>query len=124
MMVHCVEKRFGVIRATHPVQWLSEGSIFGARKIIEIAVALNLERCFMPVEIPESNDMGRGLRENLQTGTMCGSARSRMPPPSASSTAGWRTTTPSTPINPGWAIAHRNNTPVSNPSVSDQREQL
>ena len=40
MMVRCVEKRFGTIRAPHPVQWLSDnGSIFAAHKTIEIALA-------------------------------------------------------------------------------------
>src|ERR1700730_14153172 len=44
MMVDCVEKRFGAIRAPHPVQWLSDnGSIFAAHRTIEIALALNLE---------------------------------------------------------------------------------
>jgi transposase InsO family protein len=58
MMVQCVEKRFGTIRAPHPVQWLSEnGSIFAAHKTIEIALALNLAPCFTPVESPESNGM-------------------------------------------------------------------
>ena len=47
MMVDCVEKRFGKIRAPHPVQWLSDnGSIFAAHKTIETALALNLVPCF------------------------------------------------------------------------------
>jgi putative transposase len=62
MMVHCVEKRFGTIRAPHPVQWLSDnGSIFAAHKTIEIAVALNLVPCFTPVESPESNGMAEAF---------------------------------------------------------------
>src|SRR5580704_1881095 len=60
MMVHCVERRFSDIRAPHPVQWLSDnGSIFAARRTIEIAVALNLAPCFTPVESPESNGIER-----------------------------------------------------------------
>jgi hypothetical protein len=46
MMVQCAEKRFGTIRAPHPVQWLSDnGSIFATHKTIEIALALNLAPC-------------------------------------------------------------------------------
>jgi putative transposase len=53
MMVHCVEQRFGDIRAPHRVQWLTDdGSIFAANRTLEIAAALNLELCFTPVESP------------------------------------------------------------------------
>ena len=62
MMVQCVEKRFGAIRAPHPRQWLSDnGSIFAAHKTIEIAVALNLVPCFTPVESPDSNGMAEAF---------------------------------------------------------------
>jgi len=62
MMVHCVEQRFGTIRAPHPLRWLSDnGSIFAAHKTIEIAVALNLVPCFTPVESPESNGMAEAF---------------------------------------------------------------
>jgi transposase InsO family protein len=62
MMVHCVEKRFGTVRAPHPVQWLSDnGSIFAAHETIEIAVALNLVPCFTPVESPQSNGMAEAF---------------------------------------------------------------
>ena len=62
MMVRCVEQRFGTIRAPHPVQWLSDnGSIFAAHRTIEIALALNLEPCFTPVESPESNGMAEAF---------------------------------------------------------------
>jgi transposase InsO family protein len=62
MMVQCVEKRFGAIRAPHPVRWLSDnGSIFAAHKTIEIALALNLAPCFTPVESPESNGMAEAF---------------------------------------------------------------
>jgi putative transposase len=62
MMVRCVEQRFSDIRAPHPVQWLSDnGSIFAARRTIEIAVALNLAPCFTPVESPESNGMAEAF---------------------------------------------------------------
>ena len=62
MMVQCVERRFGTFRAPHRVQWLTDnGSIFAAHKTIEIAVALNLEPCFTPVESPESNGMAEAF---------------------------------------------------------------
>jgi integrase-like protein len=56
--VQCVEQRFGDLRALHRIQWLTDnGSIFAANRTLEIAAALNLEPCFMPVESPESNGM-------------------------------------------------------------------
>jgi putative transposase len=62
MMVGCVEKRFGAIRAPHPVQWLSDnGSIFAAYKTLDIAAALNLVPCFTPVESPKSNGMAEAF---------------------------------------------------------------
>ena len=49
-------------RAPHRVQWLTDnGSIFAAAKTIEIALALNLEPCFTPVESPESNGMAEAF---------------------------------------------------------------
>jgi putative transposase len=62
MMVQCVELRFGSIRAPHRVQWLTDNElIFAAHKTIEIALALNLEPCFTPVESPESNGMAEAF---------------------------------------------------------------
>jgi putative transposase len=44
------------------VQWLTDkGSIFAAQKTIDIAVTLNLEPCFTPVESPESNGMAEAF---------------------------------------------------------------
>jgi len=62
MMIHCVEQRFGDIRASRKVQWLTDnGSIFAAYRTLEIAAALNLEPCFTPVESPESNGMAEAF---------------------------------------------------------------
>ena len=62
MMVQCVERRFGTVRAPHKVQWRTDnGSIFAAYKTIDIALALNLEPCFTPVESPESNGMAEAF---------------------------------------------------------------
>jgi putative transposase len=52
MIVCCVEKRFGTVRAPHLVQWLSDnGSIFAANKTLEIAVALNLTPASLPSQV-------------------------------------------------------------------------
>ena len=65
--MRCVEQRFGDIRASHPVQWLSDnGSIFAAYKTIDIAVALNLVPCFTPVESLESNGMAEAFVKTLK----------------------------------------------------------
>ena len=62
MMVHCVEQRFGDIRAPRKVQWLTDnGSIFAAYRTLEIAASLHLEPCFTPVESPESNGMAEAF---------------------------------------------------------------
>jgi transposase InsO family protein len=54
MMVQCVEQRFGDVRASQKVQWLTDnGSTFAAGRTLEIAVALNLEPCFTLVEFPK-----------------------------------------------------------------------
>ena len=114
MMVHCVEQRFGTIRAPHPVQWLSDnGSIFAAQKTIEIAVALNLVPCFTPVESPESNGMAEAFVKTFKRDYV----RVSPIPNAAAALAliGWRTTTSCIPI-PGWAIAHLGSTSCPNPS--------
>ena len=62
MMVQCVERRFGAAALRTQVQWLSDnGSIFAADKTIDIALALNLDPCFTPVESPESNGMAEAF---------------------------------------------------------------
>jgi transposase InsO family protein len=62
LMFDCIERRFGVLPAPHRVQCLSDnGSIFAAYKTIDIALALNLEPCFTPVESPESNGMAEAF---------------------------------------------------------------
>jgi putative transposase len=67
MMVQCIERRFGTICAPHRVQWLSDnGSTYAAYKTIEIALALNLEPCFTPIESPESNGMAEAFVKTLK----------------------------------------------------------
>ena len=49
------------------MQWLTDnGSIFAAYKTINIALALNLEPCFTPVESPESNGMAEAFVKTLK----------------------------------------------------------
>jgi putative transposase len=44
------------------VQWLADsGSVYAAAKTIEMALALNLEPCFTPVESPESNGVAEAF---------------------------------------------------------------
>jgi len=62
LMLECVEARFAAPRAPHPVQWLTDnGSIYGAARTIDIALALNLDPCFTPVESPESNGVAEAF---------------------------------------------------------------
>ena len=67
MMIECGERRFGGSRAPHKVQWLTDNrSIFAAYKTMDIALALNLEPCFTPVESPESNGMAEAFVKTLK----------------------------------------------------------
>jgi putative transposase len=62
MMLEAVETRFGVLRATHPVEWLSDnGSPYTARQTRLFAQALNLTPCFTPVASPESNGLSEAF---------------------------------------------------------------
>jgi putative transposase len=67
MMAQCVERRFGDVRSPHKVQWLTDnGSVFAAYRTLEIAVALNLEPCFTPVESPESNGIAEAFMKTFK----------------------------------------------------------
>ena len=66
LMVECVETRFAAPRAPHSVQWLADNSsVYAAAMTIDMALALNLEPGFTPVNSPEQR-CRRGVRENLQ----------------------------------------------------------
>ena len=55
LMVACVEQRFGSLKASHPVEWLSDnGSAYIAKDTRNIATALGLRLCFTPVRSPQS----------------------------------------------------------------------
>ncbi|MGF1554476.1 MAG: integrase core domain-containing protein [Paracoccaceae bacterium] len=67
LMVECVETRFGADRAPERIQWLTDnGSVYAAGKTIDLALALNLESCFTPVESSESNGMAEALVRTIK----------------------------------------------------------
>jgi putative transposase len=60
LMVACVERRFGISKAAHPVEWLSDnGSAYIAKDTLDTATALGLKLCFTPVRSPESKALRR-----------------------------------------------------------------
>lgn len=62
MMLEAVEKRFGAMRAPHPIEHLSDnGSPYIAKETRDFALALNLVPCFTPVKSPESNGMSEAF---------------------------------------------------------------
>ena len=62
MMLEAVEKRFGAVRAPHPIEHLSDnGSPYTAKQTRDFAAALNLVPCFTPVKSPESNGMSEAF---------------------------------------------------------------
>lgn len=67
MMIECVEARFGAPRAPERIQWLTDnGSVYAATKTVDMALALNLEPCFTPVESPESNGMAEAFVKTIK----------------------------------------------------------
>ncbi len=67
MMLEAVEKRFGAVRAPHPIEHLSDnGSPYTAKQTRDFAVALNLVPCFTPVNSPESNGMSEAFVKTLK----------------------------------------------------------
>jgi transposase InsO family protein len=62
LMVECVEARFAAPRAPRAVQWLTDnGSVYAAANTIDIAIALNLDAHFTPIESPESNGIAEAF---------------------------------------------------------------
>lgn len=62
LMLECVERRFGALRAPHFVEWLSDnGSCYTARETIEFASWIGLLARFTPVRSPESNGMAEAF---------------------------------------------------------------
>ncbi|VDZ53259.1 insertion element IS2 transposase InsD [Serratia odorifera] len=64
-MLRSVEKRFGDRLPETPVQWLTDnGSAYTAHETRRFAKELNLEPCTTAVSSPQSNGMGRTVRED------------------------------------------------------------
>lgn len=62
LMLEAVERRFGAVRAPHPIEHLSDnGSPYAAKETRAFAAALNLVPCFTPVRSPESNGMSEAF---------------------------------------------------------------
>jgi putative transposase len=62
LMVACVEQRFGSLKASHPLEWLSDnGSAYIAKDTRHTAVALGLRLCFTPVRSPQSNGIAEAF---------------------------------------------------------------
>ena len=62
LMVACVERRFGISKAAHPVERLSDnGSAYIAKDTLDTATALGLKLCFTPVRSPESNGIAEAF---------------------------------------------------------------
>jgi len=67
MMLEAVEKRFRVIRASQPVEHLSDnGSAYTARETRLFAGALNPVPCYTPVAGPQSNGMSESFVKTLK----------------------------------------------------------
>lgn len=62
IMLAAIERRFGSLRAAHPLEHLSNnGSPYTAKDTRDFATALNLVPCFTPVRSPESNGMAEAF---------------------------------------------------------------
>jgi len=62
LMIACVERRFGISKAAHPVEWLSDnGSAYIAKDTLDTATALGLKLCFTPVRSPQSNGIAEAF---------------------------------------------------------------
>ena len=62
MMLDAVERRFSTLRASAPIEWLTDnGSPYTAKETRDFAAALNLVACFTPVQSPESNGIAESF---------------------------------------------------------------
>jgi transposase InsO family protein len=81
---------------------------FAAGRTLEIAVALNLEPCFTPVQSPESNGMAEAFVKTFKRDYLWVSFPT-LEPRSHGSITGWRIIARNAHI-PVWATAHRGGT--------------
>ena len=69
VMLACVEKRFGEVKALRPVEWLSDnGSCYTARETITFAAAMGIVSKFTPARSPQSNYMAESLAKTFKRG--------------------------------------------------------
>jgi putative transposase len=62
LMLEAVERRFGAVQTSHPIEWLSDnGSPYTANETVDFAAALGLVPCFTPVASPESNGIAEAF---------------------------------------------------------------
>jgi putative transposase len=62
LMLLAVERRFSILRAPQPVEWLADnGSCFTAHETIAFAYAIGLIPCFTPVRSPKSNGIAEAF---------------------------------------------------------------
>ena len=81
LMVACVERRFGISKAVHPVEWFSDnGSAYIAKDTLDTATALGLKLCFTPVRSPESNGIAEAFVKTFKRDHV-GCRSCRMPRP-------------------------------------------
>ena len=67
LMVAAVERRFGVLKVPHRVEWLSDnGGAYIAADTADTARALGLTLLFTPVRSPESNGMSESFVKTLK----------------------------------------------------------
>ena len=67
IMLEAVEARFGGLRATSPVEFLSDnGSAYTARETRVFARQLGLKSCFTPVQSPQSNGISEAFVHTLK----------------------------------------------------------
>jgi transposase InsO family protein len=67
MMLEAVERRFGGLHATSPVELLSDnGSVYTARETRLFAQQLGLRSCFTPVQSPQSNGISEAFVHTLK----------------------------------------------------------
>jgi putative transposase len=60
-IVACVERRFGISKAAHPVEWLSDNGSAYIKDTFDTATVLGLKLCFTPVRPPESNGIAEAF---------------------------------------------------------------
>jgi transposase InsO family protein len=79
LMIESVERRLGLVnKLSKPIEWLSDnGSPYTAGETRALARDIGLVPCTTPIQNPQSNGIGRGLRQIDQTGLRAGQHEAR-----------------------------------------------